>query len=344
MQESSNVSLPTVSVIIPMKNEEQHIAQCLESVVRQDYPKGLMEVLVIDGMSQDSSRKIVTRFAEEYSFIALLHNSKQATTSALNMGINQSKGQIIIRVDAHCSIQGDYISCCVNALQKTGAQNVGGLMRPVGTTFLERAIAFAMCSPFGMGSGKFHYCKKEMYVDTVYLGAYQREAVQKTGLYDEKAHYGEDDELNYRLIKSGGKIFLTPRIRSRYYPRSSLLALWKQYYKYGRGKVRTIKKHGRPASWRHLVPAIFVSSIIVSLLLFPVNPAFGWLIAGICGSYLVSSILVSARICFREGWKYFPVLPIVFATIHLSYGMGFLNGTIRTYFVDGIAKRKTKPN
>ncbi len=329
MQEVSSVGLPMVSVIIPMKNEEQHIARCLESVVDQDYPMSLMEVLVIDGMSQDSSRKIVTDFAKRYSFIELLHNSKQATTSALNMGINQSKGTIIIRVDAHCSIEEDYISCCVNALQQTGAENVGGLMRPTGTTFMEKTIAFAICSPFGIGSGRFHYCEKEMFVDTVYLGAYPREALERVGLYDEKAHYGEDDELNYRLIKSGGKIFLTPRIRSRYYPRSSLSALWRQYYNYGSGKARTARKHGRPASWRHLVPPVFVLSVIVSLLLFAVNPPFGWLIAGICGSYVVSAILVSATICFREGWKYFPVLPLVFATIHLSYGIGFLVGILR---------------
>ena len=321
--------LPTVSVIIPMRNEEQYIAQCLQSVVDQEYAKGLMEVLVVDGMSRDSSREIVNKFVSRHSFIKRLDNPKMTTASALNIGIGESKGQIIIRVDAHCSIQEDYINCCVKALQQTGAENVGGLMRPTGRTFVEKAIAVAMCSPFGVGSGRFHYCEKEMFVDTVYLGAYRREAFEKIGLYDEKAHYGEDDELNYRLIKSGGKIFLTPRIRSKYYPRSSLSDLWKQYFNYGRGKVRTTKKHGRPASWRHLVPPVFVISVIGSLLLFAVNPAFGWLIAGICGSYLISVILVSARICFREGWQYFPVLPIVFATIHLSYGTGFLMGILR---------------
>lgn len=332
MRKARRNSLPRVSVIIPMKNEEQYIARCLESVVSQDYPKALMEVLVIDGMSQDSSRKIVAHIAKEYSFIELLHNPNQATVSALNMGINHSKGQIIIRVDAHCLISPDYIRCCVNRLQETGADNVGGFVLPVGIGFWQRAIGHGMGSLFGIGCGRFNYREKDTFVDTVSFGAYRREVFENIGLYDDKADCGEDDELNYRLVKSGGKIVLSSRIKSRYYPRSSLSALWKQYYGYGRGKVRTITKHGRPASWRHLVPAIFVLSLLGSLLLIAVNQSFGWLIAGICGVYLISAILVSAKICFREGWKYFAVLPIVFATIHLSYGIGFLGGTFRFCF------------
>jgi glycosyltransferase involved in cell wall biosynthesis len=334
MQDISTVGLPMVSVIVPMRNEEQHIARCLESVACQDYPKDLMEVLVIDGMSEDTSREIVTDYVRRYSFIRLLHNPGRATTTALNKGIVESQGQIIIRADAHCSLEPDYIHCCVNALLSTGAENVGGLMRPIGTTFLETAIGLGMSSPFGIGSGRFHYSEKAMFVDTVYLGAYPREVFDKIGLYDEMAHYSEDDELNYRLIKSGGKIFLSPQIKSQYYPRSSLSALWKQYLNYGWGKVRTIKKHGRPASWRHLVPPVFVISVIGSLLLFAVNPAFGWLTIGICGSYLISAIFVSAKICFRESWKFFPVLPIIFATLHLSYGIGFLTGIVQVCFRD----------
>jgi glycosyltransferase involved in cell wall biosynthesis len=315
-----------------MKNEEEHIARCLQSVVDQDYPKGLMEVLVIDGMSQDSSQEIVRDFAKTYPFVKLWRNTKQATTSALNKGIAESKGLVIVRVDAHCSINSDYIRCCVNALEQSGAENVGGLMRPMGTTFLEKTVALAMCCPFGIGIGKFHYCEREMFVDTVYLGSYRREVFEKIGLYDEEAHYGEDDELNYRLIRSGGKIFLSPNIKSQYFPRSSLGALWKQYYRYGRGKVRTIKKHGRPASWRHLVPPVFVSSVIVSLILYALNPIFGWVVAGICGSYFISAIVVSATLSHREGWEFFPLLPIVFGALHLSYGIGFLIGIVQLCF------------
>jgi len=321
-----------------MRNEERYIAQCLASVVRQNYPKDLTEVLVIDGMSQDSSREIVRAFVRKYVFVKLLNNSKKVTTSALNKGIMESKGRIIVRVDAHCVIAPDYITCCVDALQRTGAENVGGLMRPIGTTFLEKGIAVAMSSPFGVGFGKFHYSEKEMFVDTVYLGAYRREVFEKTGLYDEEAYYGEDDELNYRLIKSGGRIFLSPTIRSQYFPRSSLLALCKQYYRYGRGKTWTIRKHGRLGSWGHLMPATFVLSIILSIVLYIVNPVFGWLIAGIGGSYFISASLVSAKNALKEGWEYLPILPLIFSTLHFSYGIGFLEGIISMYFFDSFGK------
>jgi len=325
--------LPVVSVVIPVRNEDKHIARCLQSVVDQNYPKDLAEVLVVDGMSDDSSREIVEDFIRKYSFVRMINNPERVTTCALNRGIAESKGEVIIRVDAHCTIGRDYVSCCVNTLERTGAENVGGLMRPLGRTYLEKAIALAMSCPFGVGGGKFHYSEKEMLVDTVYLGAYRREVFERIGLYDEEAHYSEDDELNYRLIKSGGKIFLSPKIRSRYYPRSSLSALCKQYYNFGYGKVRTIKKHGRPASFRHLVPPMFVLSLIASLILYGIRPMFWWLTIAICGSYLVLAILVSAKISFREGWKFFPVLPIIFATLHLSYGIGFLNGILRCYFL-----------
>ena len=326
MEKKTIDNLSTVTVIIPMRNEEKYIVRCLQSIVDQDYPRDLMEVLVVDGMSEDSSREIVAGLARRYPFVKLLNNNRQVTASGMNVGINESKGQIIIRVDAHCSIKLDYIHCCVNTLQQTAAENVGGLMRPVGTTFLEKAIALAMSCPFGVGGGKFHYCEKEMFVDTVYLGAYRREVFDKIGLYDEEAHYGEDDELNYRLIKSGGKIFLSPKIMSEYYPRSSLISLWRQYYNYGWGKVRTIKKHGSLVSWRHLVPAAFLCFLIGSLILFTVNPVFWLLSVGMLGSYVFLATLFSVRICVKQGWEYFPVLPIVFATLHFSYGIGFLKG------------------
>ncbi|MHA2427037.1 MAG: glycosyltransferase [Candidatus Hermodarchaeia archaeon] len=333
-----SAKLPTVSVIIPMRNEEANIGRCLQSVMEQDYPRRLMEVMVIDGMSEDLSCGIVRAFVEKYPNIKLCQNPSLATTYALNKGIMESKGEVIVRVDAHCHIEPDYIKCCVEVLRESGAENVGGLMKPEGTTFIQNAIALAMTCPFGVGGGRFHYSEEEMFVDTVYLGAYRREVFDRIGLYDEEAHYSEDDELNYRLMKSGGKIFLSPRIRSHYYPRSSLFALWRQYYRYGLGKVRTIKKHERPASWRHVVPAIFILSVIISLSLWAINPMFGWLVVGILGSYIVSSMLVSVKICFREGWKYLATLPIVFFTLHTSYGLGFLEGVLRVYFLDEFKK------
>jgi len=320
--------LPTVSVIIPVRNEEEYIAQCLQSVVDQDYPKDLMEVLVVDGMSEDSSREIVSEIAGKFRFVTLLHNPKQVKAAALNKGIGESSGQLILPVDAHSFIDPDYISECVNALHQTDAANVGGVVLPIGTSFVQRAIGLGMSSFFGIGSVRFRDRENGFYTDTVSFGAYRREVFEKIGLYDEEAHYGEDDELNFRLIKSGSKIFLSPRIKSRYYPRSSFSGLWKQYYNFGYGKVRTIRKHGRPASFRHLVPPFFVLSVVGSLLLFAIHPMFWWLTTAICGGYVMSTIILSAKIGYEEGWKYLPALAVVFATLHFSYGIGLLNGLL----------------
>jgi cellulose synthase/poly-beta-1,6-N-acetylglucosamine synthase-like glycosyltransferase len=328
----ANDGLPTVSVIIPVRNEEEYIAECLQSVVDQDYPKELMEVLVVDGMSQDSSREIVSDIAEKCRFVTLLHNPKQVKAAALNKGIGESRGQLILPVDAHCFIAPDYVSECVNALHQTAAANVGGVVLPIGTSFVQRAIGLGMSSFFGIGSVRFQDRENGFYTDTVSFGAYRREVFGKIGLYDEEAHYGEDDELNLRLVKSGGKIFLSPRIKSRYYPRSSFSALWKQYYNFGYGKVRTIRKHGRAASFRHLVPPFFVLCVVGSLLLFAIHPMFLWLTITICGTYVMSAIILSAKIGYQEGWKYLPALPVVFATLHFSYGIGLLNGFLNEIF------------
>ena len=324
----ANDELPTVSVIIPVRNEEEYIARCLQSVVDQDYPRELMEVLVVDGMSQDSSREIVSDIAEKFRFVTLLHNPKQVKAAALNKGIGKSTGRLILPVDAHCFIDPDYVNECVNALEQTDAANVGGVVLPVGTSFVQRAIGLGMSSFFGIGSVRFQDRENGFYTDTVSFGAYRREVFERIGLYDEEAHYGEDDELNSRLIKSGGKIFLSPKIKSRYYPRSCFTALWKQYYNFGYGKVRTISKHGRPTSFRHLVPPFFVLCVVGSLVLLAIHPMFWWLATSICGSYVMSAIILSAKIGYQAGWKYLPALPVVFATLHFSYGIGLLNGLL----------------
>jgi len=312
-----------------MRDEAAYIGACLRSVVEQDYPKALTEVLVIDGMSRDDSRAVVERFMATCPFIKLLENPKQATTYALNAGILQSVGDVVVRVDAHCLVEPDYLRSCVQTLGRTGADNVGGLMRPVGKGLVQRAIALAMKSPFGVGSSRFHYSEKEMFVDTVYLGAYRRQVFDKVGLYDDEAHYGEDDELNYRLVKSGGKILLSPTIKSCYFPRASFAALWRQYFNYGRGKVRTISKHGRPSSWAQLAPAGFVVLVLASLALWAALPAFGWILWAVVGSYAIAASTASVAIGHRYGWGFVPLLPLVFLMMHTGYGLGFLFGVLR---------------
>ncbi|MDY6836578.1 MAG: glycosyltransferase family 2 protein [Thermodesulfobacteriota bacterium] len=332
--------LPRVSIIIPMRNEEAYIGTCLQSVVEQDYPVTLLEVLIVDGMSEDSSRNIVQSFSNNCPYIRLLENAEKATTCALNIGIREATGDIIIRVDAHCLIEPDYVRSCVRELGNTDADNVGGPMRPIGKSFVQKAIALAMSHPFGVGGGRFHYSEKEMFVDTVYLGAYRREVFERIGLYDEEAHYSEDDELNYRITRSGGRILLSPRIRSHYYPRTSLAGLWRQFFSYGMGKTRTMRKHGRPITWRQLIPPFFVLSLIAGFVGFLADTRFALLLFGVLGSYFMLAVIAAAKIGMREGRRFFLIMPVVFAVIHASYGMGFLTGIAISYWADPILKGK----
>ena len=323
----TRLDLPSVSVIIPMKNEEDYVAACLASVARQDYPKDLIEIIVVDGMSTDGSVHIVRKFQKKYPHIRLLQNSKRYTTYALNKAISHASGVVIARVDAHCTIYPDYIRRCVETLRDTGAQNVGGLMKPAGDSFMEKAIGFAMCSPFGVGWGQFHYCQYQTFVDTVYLGAYLKDVFDQIGFYDEEAHYSEDDELNYRLTKAGGRIVLNPQIKSEYRPRSSFKSVGRQFFNYGFGKVRSIKKHGRPASTRHVIPSAFILSIILGIALYLlIHPLYGWLTVLILVTYLLLAIIASLQIACCEGWRFFPLLSVIFLTIHVCYGAGFLYG------------------
>jgi glycosyltransferase involved in cell wall biosynthesis len=314
-----------------MRNERRHIERCLASIISQDYPAERMEVMVIDGESNDGCGQQVLDFAARHPKIPirLLQNQKRIIPAGLNAGIRAAQGDIIVRVDAHTTLAPDYVSTCVRYLVQGRADNVGGMMCPKGTTYVGQGIALVTRSPFGVGDSKFHYSKCEEYVDTVYLGAYWRETFDKIGLYDETFHANEDYELNYRLRQIGGKILLSPAIKSTYTPRSSLRALWRQYFEYGRWKVRTLCKHPDSLRWRQAVAPLFVSVFFGSLLLgFFWLPA-RWLFALIASCYLLANLAASTIAAMRGGWRHLPILPVIFATIHFAWGVGFLYGITR---------------
>ena len=311
-----------------MRNEERFIERCLAALRQQDYPASSYEVIVVDGLSTDSSPQIVSELEQEWPNLRIVSNPEQVIPTGLNVGLREARGEIIVRVDAHTIVAPDYVSTCVRHLQQGRADNVGGLMRPVGESYIGRAIALAMKSPFGVGPGKFHYSEKEEYVDTVYLGAYYRSTLLKLGGYDTNLLFAEDDELNFRLQKTGGRVLLVPEIHSVYYCRSSLRGLSLQYFNYGRSKVRTMIKHRGLASYRHFVPVAFTGAImggaLGSLFCLPVRVA--WLL--VIGAYGLVNGLFSLRIAAHDGWRCLPILPVVFFNIHLGYGLGFLVGCI----------------
>jgi succinoglycan biosynthesis protein ExoA len=321
--------LPTVSVIIPVRNEERYIAGCLQSVGQQDYPPELLEILVIDGESEDNTRGIVDEFRDQDPRIELLDNPRRIVSTAMNIGIRHARGEVIVRVDGHCLLEPDYVRQCVHYLAQTGAANVGGLMRTRGENYMGEAIAIAMSSPFGVGDSKFHYAEREQYVDTVYLGAFPRMVFDQVGLFDEGLSRNQDYELNYRLRAAGGKIFLTPAIKSWYITRGSLPQLCKQYFQYGSWKVAVLRKHPRSLRFRQTVPPAFVLTLIVSGLLGLFNRLSAYLFLSVLSTYFVSSLLFSLCSAHKKGWKYLPVLPFIFASLHLSWGSGFLWGSAR---------------
>jgi GT2 family glycosyltransferase len=323
-----------VTVIVPMYNEEHYILDCLNAILSQDY-QGSMEVLVIDGGSTDNSCQIIYRVMDESRIpIRLLYNPKRRIVPAsLNIGIRAAQGDIVVRVDAHTVIEKDYVRKCVEYLQSSGADNVGGLMRPVqNRTRIGQAIALAMSCPFGVGTGKFHYSEREEYVDTVYLGAFRKSTLLALGGYDETFLRNQDYELNYRLRQAGGKILLTPAIKSYYHSRSSLKKLWSQYFQYGFWKVQMLQKHPRSVMVRQLVAPLFVLALLLSGALSVVSSLAAWVFALVVASYLSLSMAFSFSIAARKGWRYLPILPIIFACLHLSWGLGFLYSLARLTF------------
>jgi len=325
----NNLKSPFTTIISPIRNEEKHIAQCLASLINQDYPKDRYEILVADGMSTDKTRTIVKNFQKKYKNIKLLDNHKKIVPVALNIGLKYATGDVIIRVDGHSIIAENYLSKCIEYLNKTKADCVGGMIESINETKFGKAIALAMSHPFGVGNARFRTSTKPGFVDTLAFGAYRREIFQKIGLFDETLVRCQDDEFNYRLRKSGGKIYLTPEIQSKYYPRANIKKLTKQYFQYGLWKIRVMQKHFEVMQLRQFIPFIFVLSFAATgILSFFIKP-FSYLFWFILGSYVFATFVSSLDISIKKGFRYFIILHLIFPILHFSYGFGFFSGLIR---------------
>ncbi len=323
-------SMPTVTIIMPVRNEANYIYKSLQAVLQQDYPVEQVEILVIDGMSTDETRAIVADMQQKCPNIFLLDNPGKIAPTALNIGLQKAQGEIIVRVDGHCVIQPDYVRQCVHFLTNENVDGVGGPMETIGETLTAQAIALAMSSPFGVGGSAFRTVKdRKMLVDTVAFPAYKKATIRKAGLFDEELIRNQDDEYNYRLREMGGTILMTPEIRSRYYSRGNLKSLWKQYFQYGFWKVRVMQKHPHQMSLRQFVPPLFVASILI----FTVSSLFSkiarFFLGLILALYTLANLSASLITASKKGWGYFRYLPLIYAILHFSYGFGFLKGLAR---------------
>ncbi|MCD6550426.1 glycosyltransferase family 2 protein [bacterium] len=327
-------SLPFVSVIVPCRNEERFISKCLDSIINQNYPKEKLEVLVVDGMSEDKTREIIKDYERKYSFIRFLMNQKKVTPAGMNIGIKQARGEIVIKMDAHSVYPKDYIFKCVKHLIDSGADNVGGVLRtiPSKNTFFSKAIAISLSHFFGSATSYFRIgAKKPLEVDTVAFGCYWKKMFEKIGLYNEKMAKIEDFELNWRIRKQGGRIMLFPDIVIYYYPSSENLRdfFWHNFTD-GIWSTYPMKFGFFSLSFRHLVPLFFVLAIIFSLL-FNL-----YLFIFIIFSYFIISFYFSLEIARKEkNIKFFFIMPVVFFCRHFGYGFGSLWGIIKIFLDNG---------
>ena len=315
---------PLVSVVIPCLNEENYIVALLDSLAAQDYGAGDIEVLVSDGGSTDRTRELVGAYPSRFRRLELVDNPRRITVAGLNEGMDAARGDCWIIIGAHSQVRSDFVRESVDALKRTGAACVGGPIETIGEGTAGLAIAAAMSSPFGVGNAKFRYADVEGEVDTVPFGCYHRKVWEAVGRFDETVDGADEDSYNARLIEAGGKIWLTPAIRSSYYPRRTFKALAKQYWEYGAAKG-TLMARGRPLQPRHFVPSAMVIGGPALWLIGKVSRKARWLLRLLAVAYASGGMLMASRAAAKNGAN--PVLTFAaMATMHVTYGAGFIAG------------------
>ena len=315
---SPGSNLPAVSVVLPVLNEESHLANAVNSILSQDYA-GTLEIILALGPSKDKTDEIAQRLASSDPRITLVDNPSGRTAAGLNAAINKSKNPVIVRVDAHAELQKNYISLAIDVMKSSGAVNVGGIMGAEGKSRFEKSVAAAMRSSLGVGASRFHTGGEAGFVDTVYLGVFIRSAVIAIGGFDERFIRAQDWELNYRLRQAGGKIFFDPRLHVTYRPRSSVKALAKQYFEYGRWRRVVSRRHQGTINYRYLAPPFALIGTALSVILGLVIHQILIIPATIYGVFLIFASLITGK-----GFVEKLLLPIVLFTMHMSWGLGFL--------------------
>lgn len=309
---------PSISVILPILNEEAHLKGAIDSILSQDY-QGKTEVILAVGPSHDRTLEIAQQISQQDPRVVIVDNPTGRTAAGLNLALKKSQSPVIVRVDGHAQIPSNYLSLVVEILNETGAVNVGGVMAAVGTTAFENAVAGAMRSPLGVGASRFHTGGEAGVVDTVYLGAFRREALLAIGGFDERFTRAQDWELNFRLRENGGVVYFDPRLHVTYRPRSTVKALAKQYFEYGRWRRVVSRKHSGTINYRYLAPPFALVGFSVSLLAGFIAPILFTPAAIYALFVLLASIKIASNL--REYFLLLAVIP----TMHFAWGAGFIS-------------------
>lgn len=330
-----------VTIIIPTRNEAKYIDVLINSIINQDIDKSKVEIIFIDGLSTDSTQNIIKNYLKKYPFIRLIENPHKTVPYALNLGIQHAKGDIIIRIDSHAEYPSNYVSTLVYYLQKLNADNVGALCEtlPGSGTKVAKSIAISLSSIFGVGNATFRLNKKVneefIPVDTVPFGCYRREVFNNIGLFDEQLTRNQDNEFNERLLKAGGKIYLIPSLRIKYFARETYSKLYRMFFQYGYFGPLVDIKLKRPTRLRRYIPTLFVLALVTLPLAGLLIPFFLYLWLFVVLLYVVAAFSFAAYECAKRSkivlvpfvmWAYF--------TSHISYGLGYLSG-----FIDFVVRR-----
>jgi glycosyltransferase involved in cell wall biosynthesis len=314
----NNSTFPPVSVILPILNEERDLSNCISAILQQDYPSEI-EVILALGPSEDKTTQIAEKLSVSDSRIKLVSNPTGQTAVGLNLAIKVSSNEIICRIDGHSEISNNYVKTAVEILQQKNAVNVGGLMYADSDSGLQRVVAQAMRSKLGVGPSKFHTGGSAGESDTVYLGTYKKAAVLAAGGFDERYIRAQDWELNYRLRKNGGLIWFDPRLQVTYRPRSTFKKLAKQYFQYGRWRRVISRQHINTVNFRYLAPPFAVATNILSIFFsIIINPLFiSPLLIYFC-ALIIGSLFIGRKVIDKL------IMPFVLATMHFSWGIGFI--------------------
>jgi cellulose synthase/poly-beta-1,6-N-acetylglucosamine synthase-like glycosyltransferase len=325
-----NAVLPTVTVIIPMLNEAHFIERCVRSVLEQEYQREKVSVVVVDGGSRDNSQDIVRGLAMEDPRVRLLGGNGLNCPAALNCGIAATKSAIICKVDAHGYLAPDFIRVAVECLNRDARlMCVGGPIHPLAQSLVGEANSLARTSRFGVGHGVNTFGPEEQLVETVQCGVYRRQIFDKIGAFDEMLQFGEDEEINWRIIKEGYRILFTPLMQFYYFPRESFRSFFLQYYRYGRARVHVIKKHPMFFRVKHIMPSGLILCLILTLVASQLSSDAMRLLLVSAITYLFCAFIASVLRVLRTPRTHLALIPLLlvsFACLHFGYGFGFLRG------------------